>query len=1066
MPQRALIPTIGTALGSWLDVANALGYNVDGYGAYNTGSGYASLRNMNGRNDISFRDGIVGFEIAVRARQRASLLVNDSFTDTASTRLDQHDGELNADWQRPFTGADPSYQRINSSGRTYYAYENGSGYTTNGSEHFLTNYVPPSADYYVEARIYSASDGGSGEYAEIYARAATPYTFYVLQYDEGTNTWRLGYWNSGSRTPGQMTSLGTYAGDTITPGTSRLARLQVQGTSIKAFIDGVERMSATSNHITAAGYPGCRLDPGSSRSSSVIVTALIDLGSAQTVDRIKKRIGWVDNSQIELILEASNDGVNWVNAYTGPPMVSVPGTGSFQWIGCYDVNANITATPYRYWRTYVIDPSVVPAAEPRIGDFRLYVGGVEATYTEKRFGHRAGSTPHNWPEGTATELFTDVAHCDNTTSVGGTLGSDPNADQGLQFDTFQVGGIASASLNVYLSANGTTPRGNAKNISLTPTFADYLVGGPNDLLGASWSVADVRNENFGLLLERGSVSSEVEVDAIRVIIYFNSYGGPLNMLREQVRQQILIGRESGTNEVQTLTITGTPTGGTFRLTFNGVETANIAYNANAAAVQSALEAISSIGTGNVLCGGGALPGTPVTITFQGALAAEPQNLITVTNAAFTGGTAPAGAVARTTAGVRAVGAGATPNIRLRHVRIQPQPAPEFLSHRPAGEKLTNHQVVLKEGSEGPMEGLPTYDELGWLLSGIIARPNTATLQASVAYRHVFALDNRVRDGIATFQAEYGDQFARAHRIKGMIVNALDLALRQDGIDLGGSVFGKTLEDGITMNPGAATVQTLTFSGTGTVRLRWKGQETTDLNVATMTNSDVQTALRALPGINGSTQLTVTGGASPFTITFGNGAGGPFLGFPQPLLEIRVISGTPVTSMAMTTRGGYTDYPGQIILPRHVEFFLTPTLSLLSSSKLSNVFSTGLSMANKNSPVFNLDRSETSWFNYAEGSNLDVKFGLVAEANAPAMQFLSQARADTIMFLRILATGGLIGASAFPHRLQIDCPVKVSNFGPFAENQDVYAFEYELAGVQDDATNTNLVVTLDNGVSAY
>lgn len=1062
MPQRTLIPTIGSALGSWLDVANALGYNVDGFGAYNTGSGYASLRNMNGRNDISFRDGVVGFEIAVRARQRASLLVNDSFTDTASTRLDQHDGELNADWQRPFTSGDPSYQRINSSGRTYYAYENGSGYTVNGSEHFLTNYTPPSADYYVEARIYSASDGGSGESAEIYARATVPYDFYFLQYDEGANEWRIGR----SLGFGTKTTLATYSGDVITPGNSKLARLQVQGTSIKGFIEGVERLSVTDSNISGAGYPGLRLDPGASRGLGAVVTVLYDLGSAQTVDRARKRIGWVDNNQTEFVIEGSNDGVNWVDAWTGSPTFPPIATGSFQWIGEYDTT-DITTTPYRFWRTYVIDPSVTPNPEPRIGDFRLYVGGVivDASQSQMRYGLRWGSTPHNWSEGTETLLFEDNSPGDNSTSVGGTP-SGGLSESGLQFDTFQVGGIASASLNVYLSANGTTPRGTAKNISLTPTYADYLVGGPNDLLGASWSVADVRNENFGLLLERGSGSSEVEVDAIQVIIYFNSYGGPLMPLREQVRQQILIGRESGTNEVQTLTITGTPTGGTFRLTFNGVETANIAYNAAAAAVQSALEAISSIGAGNVLCAGGALPGTPVTITFQNALAAEPQNLITVTNAAFTGGTAPAGAVTRTTAGVRAVGAGATPNVRLRHVRIQPQPSPEFLSHRPAGEKLTNHQVIIKEQSEGPMEGVPTYDELGWLLSGIIARPNTSTLQTSVAYRHVFALDNRVRDGIATFQAEYGDQFARAHRIKGMIINAIDLALRQDGIDLGGSIFGKAVEDGITMNPGAATVQTLTFSGTGTIRLRWKGQETTDLNVATMTNSDVQTALRALPGINSSTQLTVTGASSPFTITFGNAAGGPFQGFPQPLLEIRVISGSPTASMAMTTRGGYTDYPGQVIVPRHVEFFLTPTLSLLSSSKLSNVFSTGLSMANKNSPVYNLDRSETSWFNYAEGSNLDVKFGLVAEANAPAMQFLSQARADTILFLRILATGGLIGASAFPHRLQIDCPVKVSNFGPFAENQDVYAFEYELVGVQDDATNTNLVVTLDNGVSAY
>lgn len=1059
MPNKTLTPTIANALGSWADGANALGYNLDGYGAYNTGAGYLALRSMLGRLDISPADGLAGFEVAVRARLRSGLLVNDTFTDTPAKRLDQHDGELNADWQRPFTGADPSYQRINSSGRTYYAYENGSGYTTNGSEHFLTNYVPPSADYWVEARIYSASDGGTGESAEIYARAATPYTFYVLQYDEGTNTWNL----ARQQGAGTRVVMASYAGDTITPGNSRLARLQVQGTSIKGFIDGVERLSATSGHIVAAGFPGCRLDPGASRTQGAIVTALLDLGSAQTVTQAKKRIGWVDGGMVEWILEASNDGVNWVDAYTGMPLVSIPGTGSFQWVDCYDTT-QITATPYRYWRTYVYDSSV-SIAEPRIGDFRLWVGGVPATYSAQRFGFRAGNVPHNWSEGTATTLFTDVGECDNTTSVGGLL-TDPHANQGLQFDTFQVGGIASGSLNVFLSANGTTARGNAKNVALTASFADYVLGGPSDLWGASWTADEIRSDLFAFLLERGSVSSEIEVDGIRVTIYHVSNGGPPTMLREQVRQQIIIGRESGTNEVQTLTITGTPTGGTFRLTFNGVETANIAYNAAASAVQSALEAISSIGAGNVACGGGALPGSPVTITFQGALAAAPQNLITVTNAAFTGGTAPAGAVARTTAGVRAVGAGATPNIRLRHARIQPQPSPDFMSHRPAGEKLTNHQVIIKESSEGPIEGIPTYDEMGWLLSGLIARPNTSVLQTSVAFRHVFALDNRVRDGIATFQAEYGDQFARAHRIKGMIVNALELALRQDGIDLGGSIIGKQLEDGITMNPGAATVQTLTFSGTGTIRLRWKGQETTDLNVATMTNSDVQTALRALAGINGSTQLTVTGASSPFTITFGNAAGGPFMGFPQPLLEVRVISGSPVTTMAMTTRGGYTDYPGQVVLPRHVEVFLTPTLANLASAKLTDVFSTGFNMSNRANPVFNLDRSESSWFNYAEGSNLDVKFGLIAHAQSAAMQFLPQGRNDTILFLRILATGGLIGASAFPHRLQIDCPVKVSNFGPFGENQDTYAFEYELDGVQDDSTNTNLVITLDNGVSAY
>ena len=109
------------------------------------------------------------------------------------------------------------------------------------------------------------------------------------------------------------------------------------------------------------------------------------------------------------------------------------------------------------------------------------------------------------------------------------------------------------------------------------------------------------------------------------------------------------------NEVQTLTITGTPTGGTFRLSFKGIKTAAIAYNANAAAVQAALEALVSVGTGNVSCGGGALPGTPVTITFQGALAGSPQPVVVfeTSDNLLTGGTTPTGSVAVTTKGIAA-----------------------------------------------------------------------------------------------------------------------------------------------------------------------------------------------------------------------------------------------------------------------------------------------------------------------------------------------------------------------------------------------------------------------------
>lgn len=104
---------------------------------------------------------------------------------------------------------------------------------------------------------------------------------------------------------------------------------------------------------------------------------------------------------------------------------------------------------------------------------------------------------------------------------------------------------------------------------------------------------------------------------------------------------------SFTNEVQTATISGGPTGGTFTLTYRGDTTTALPYNASAAAVASALAALPSIGSGNVSVSGSA--GGPYVITFQGLLAATNVPMITASGS-FTGGTTPSVAVAQTTAG--------------------------------------------------------------------------------------------------------------------------------------------------------------------------------------------------------------------------------------------------------------------------------------------------------------------------------------------------------------------------------------------------------------------------------
>lgn len=126
---------------------------------------------------------------------------------------------------------------------------------------------------------------------------------------------------------------------------------------------------------------------------------------------------------------------------------------------------------------------------------------------------------------------------------------------------------------------------------------------------------------------------------------------------------------AGTSEVQTLTIGGTPTGGTFKLAYDGYNTAAITWSATNATllanINTALLALPNTGTTGVVATAGTLTagiGT-VTLTFGGNLALLAVNTITVADNSLTG-TAPTLAIAETTPGVAASGRGAPTGAKL------------------------------------------------------------------------------------------------------------------------------------------------------------------------------------------------------------------------------------------------------------------------------------------------------------------------------------------------------------------------------------------------------------------
>jgi len=117
------------------------------------------------------------------------------------------------------------------------------GLTTTGV--ILYNLPLDTVDHYAEIAMPVASTTSMG----VFARSdLAGNSFYALR-SNGTS------WNLFTNISGTFTSIGSYA---ATLANGDVARIQCVGSTIKAFINGVERISVTNTAITTGTYTGVR----------------------------------------------------------------------------------------------------------------------------------------------------------------------------------------------------------------------------------------------------------------------------------------------------------------------------------------------------------------------------------------------------------------------------------------------------------------------------------------------------------------------------------------------------------------------------------------------------------------------------------------------------------------------------------------------------------------------------------------------------------------------------------------------------------------------------------------
>ena len=129
-------------------------------------------------------------------------------------------------------------------------------------------------------------------------------------------------------------------------------------------------------------------------------------------------------------------------------------------------------------------------------------------------------------------------------------------------------------------------------------------------------------------------------DAVLTAAVGYVYTGPVGLAAPTPSALKLITPETFGTQVQTVKITGSPTGGTFTLTVGAQTTTAIAYNATAAVVQAALAALTTVGAGNVLVTGVSISDSNgFDVAWVGAKAGVTQNITSTPT--LTGGTSPA-----------------------------------------------------------------------------------------------------------------------------------------------------------------------------------------------------------------------------------------------------------------------------------------------------------------------------------------------------------------------------------------------------------------------------------------
>lgn len=143
------------------------------------------------------------------------------------------------------------------------------------------------------------------------------------------------------------------------------------------------------------------------------------------------------------------------------------------------------------------------------------------------------------------------------------------------------------------------------------------------------------------------------------------------------------------------------------------------------------------------------------------------------------------------------------NKKLLSVSMVPSPQVETQPFKAMGNKYASFASLNKEWSSINIDGVPTYNEIVYLLSGLLHYAAPAQQGATAAYKWTFVSNTSAADVGKSFTIEQGDA-AQAWSVAGVKISGLTFVFGRNGITVNGNGVGEQFTTGVTLtaNPTA------------------------------------------------------------------------------------------------------------------------------------------------------------------------------------------------------------------------------------------------------------------------